>query len=461
MRILGGSGSSSVHMVKHSWIGATRNLFSLPSYRSWSWSRNAQRDARIRSASFPHRQGAPFTLFSGCALEGSYPTTSSSAPHLVQPGKHEKSLMREDDVQALYRVIRGNAIPSPLRVMCRTTPLVTEDPSSAGIDWIDISCTGESYVSPMEWDRALHSFLAALGVPTEERALPSQYLLPHATVMDGCHLLLLRLGNKYDTSSKQLSTQNLTNRLAIYVMQKPLEEGLGVEPPPVPKDEPPTPPDNCRTIFITVHRTIFYCVQELQQQWSMMVKRREVVSELILFFSNRVLGSFTHNLQKCLIDFDSLEAAVFRRNIDREALTHRIYGIKRRLAVFERCLSLSQEAFAHTMTSLRLGSNSRRYVELQRQFSNAEGLARDLSTDADAALQLVYQMSSFQVNELMRFLTLFSTLFIPLNFISSLYGMNVSGLPFMDTAEGHIYLATIFASVFVLLLAWFRRRKLW
>jgi len=150
---------------------------------------------------------------------------------------------------------------------------------------------------------------------------------------------------------------------------------------------------------------------------------------------------------------------LFRKGVNRELLSRKIYDIKRRVAVYERCLSLTQDVYAHEVATLPASFKDKKYSDLQNRLSAAEGLAKDINSDVESALQLIFQLSSFEVNELMRLLTLFSAFFIPLNFSSSVYGMNVDYLPFAGDASQSTWVTAIFAATTVVLLTWFRRRK--
>lgn len=226
-----------------------------------------------------------------------------------------------------------------------------------------------------------------------------------------------------------------------------------------PSDFPSLPnPSSRRTLLITAHRTYLFCVHELHLEWEKKTKEPQLLGALLYFFMKRILGSYLHNLIQCMVEFDGLETSVFRSDMPKEVLTRKIYDIKRKVAVYERCLSLTRETYAHVMTALPTALKDQHFYELQHRMGSAEGLAKDLSKDTESALELLFQWSSYEVNELMRFLTLFSAFFIPLNFITSIYGMNFEGLPFVDSPNGGWYLAGVFLFGIIGLLTWFRAR---
>jgi magnesium transporter len=66
---------------------------------------------------------------------------------------------------------------------------------------------------------------------------------------------------------------------------------------------------------------------------------------------------------------------------------------------------------------------------------------------------------SNRLNETMKVLTIIATIFIPLTFISGVYGMNFKHMPELDWAWGYPLILLLMATVALGLLAYFRRKK--
>jgi magnesium transporter len=84
----------------------------------------------------------------------------------------------------------------------------------------------------------------------------------------------------------------------------------------------------------------------------------------------------------------------------------------------------------------------------------AEGY-RDLVT---SALDAYLSVQSNRMNEIMKTLTLMSTVMLPLTFIAGLYGMNFKHMPELDWAWGYPGALGLMAAVTAAILLWFRRR---
>ncbi|NUM53558.1 MAG: magnesium/cobalt transporter CorA [Candidatus Hydrogenedentes bacterium] len=80
---------------------------------------------------------------------------------------------------------------------------------------------------------------------------------------------------------------------------------------------------------------------------------------------------------------------------------------------------------------------------------------RELVSD----LMDVYLSSiSTKLNEVMRVLTVFSTIFMPMTFVASIYGMNFHNMPELDWKFGYYLVLLVMAGIFVGQLVYFRRK---
>jgi len=77
----------------------------------------------------------------------------------------------------------------------------------------------------------------------------------------------------------------------------------------------------------------------------------------------------------------------------------------------------------------------------------------------DSLREQYLSMSSFRSNEIMKVLTIVATIFIPLTFITGLYGMNFDHIPELHLPHGYLGVWVLMLSVTGGLLYYFRRRK--
>lgn len=67
--------------------------------------------------------------------------------------------------------------------------------------------------------------------------------------------------------------------------------------------------------------------------------------------------------------------------------------------------------------------------------------------------------ASIKMNEIMKVLTIISTIFIPLTFIAGVYGMNFKVMPELDWLYGYPFIAGIMLAVALGLILYFKRKK--
>ena len=66
---------------------------------------------------------------------------------------------------------------------------------------------------------------------------------------------------------------------------------------------------------------------------------------------------------------------------------------------------------------------------------------------------------SNKMNEVMKVLTIISTIFIPLTFLAGLYGMNFEYIPELKYENGYFILLGVMFAMFIALLFYFKRRR--
>ena len=74
-------------------------------------------------------------------------------------------------------------------------------------------------------------------------------------------------------------------------------------------------------------------------------------------------------------------------------------------------------------------------------------------------LDLYVSRTSQRMNEIMKVLTIFASIFMPLTFIAGVYGMNFENMPELEWTWGYFGTLFFMATVGIGLLAYFRWRK--
>lgn len=103
--------------------------------------------------------------------------------------------------------------------------------------------------------------------------------------------------------------------------------------------------------------------------------------------------------------------------------------------------------------------NSKYFSDLSNQTGS---LIQDLDFEKDLIegnLNLIFNFQSHRLNEIMKVLTVFSVVFIPLTFLAGIYGMNFENMPELKMENGYFYLLGIMLVVTLISLIVIKRKK--
>jgi magnesium transporter len=74
-------------------------------------------------------------------------------------------------------------------------------------------------------------------------------------------------------------------------------------------------------------------------------------------------------------------------------------------------------------------------------------------------LDVYLSMVSYRMNNVMKILTIFSTIFMPLTFVVGIYGMNFENMPELRWENGYFYVLGLMGVMVIIMLIFFRRMK--
>ena len=106
------------------------------------------------------------------------------------------------------------------------------------------------------------------------------------------------------------------------------------------------------------------------------------------------------------------------------------------------------------------GRKKKYYGELKEQINH---LISDIDfelQELESKINLVFSLQGHRLNEVMKTLTIFSVIFIPLTFLAGIYGMNFENIPELHTPYGYFVLLGVMVLV-TLGCVWYFKRKKW
>jgi magnesium transporter len=82
-----------------------------------------------------------------------------------------------------------------------------------------------------------------------------------------------------------------------------------------------------------------------------------------------------------------------------------------------------------------------------------------LSSALDSSTNLFFSVQGHKMNQVMKTLTVVSTIFIPLTFIAGVYGMNFENMPELGWKYGYMAIWLVFILVFLGMVVYFKKKK--
>jgi magnesium transporter len=97
--------------------------------------------------------------------------------------------------------------------------------------------------------------------------------------------------------------------------------------------------------------------------------------------------------------------------------------------------------------------------DVQEHIERVLGHVRRLESSAESAVQMHFSLQGSRTNDIMRTLTVLTAVFLPLNLITGVFGMNFDALPLIHNQAGFWVSMGLMGMVVVGLVWWFRRQR--
>jgi magnesium transporter len=146
----------------------------------------------------------------------------------------------------------------------------------------------------------------------------------------------------------------------------------------------------------------------------------------------------------------------------RKEILDRINHYKRELNFLRRNINPAREmilALSKLDTELIEESNEVHFKELVDNINQATDTSNSYREILSDQLNIYHSTVSTKLNDIMKFLTVFSVIFIPLTFIAGIYGTNFDVVPELHYKYSYFIMLGIMLVVAVFMLFYFKRRK--
>jgi magnesium transporter len=252
--------------------------------------------------------------------------------------------------------------------------------------------------------------------------------LPKYENTDEGHFLMMR---SFDSESENNSTsiQDMTRKIALFIQDERL---------------------------VTIHRVNLDFINKTLEK----CRKNDTPKTLQGLVHSIILGIIrtyeepVNNLQNL---YDDFEEDILSKNVE-QLDTTRMYIFRRQLFLIKRILKQTNDTLYRSKEFW--DEHPSMLQDLKENIDQVYFQLDEISDNFEHLFQLHISLNDQRANQVMKILTVFSSVLLPLNFIASFYGMNFVHIPGITSASAFNWV--VFMMVVVSLTGvWFFKRKGW
>ncbi len=224
---------------------------------------------------------------------------------------------------------------------------------------------------------------------------------------------------------------------------EPVFEAISIfasHPPEHPPADKPDHPESTEPFFIIIADTTKPDVSAALRRASQEPDTASPMRLLYLVF-DALVDSYFPTIDELDDKIDALEDRVIRPSPD---LLTEIFAVKRQLVDTRRLLVSTRDASMHLQRDGGVALTSEHQFYLRDLYDHISHLLDTVETQRDLlnnALDIYLSSIANRTNEVMKVLTVLSTVALPALVMSSIYGMNIKGLPFLNNPHAALIVA--------------------
>lgn len=265
--------------------------------------------------------------------------------------------------------------------------------------------------------------------------LDSDYL-PHVEVYGSTSFVILRLpepNSKFDADT----VQELTTKIALFVRGD---------------------------ILISIHRMPLEQTEHIYKKVKLLEDSDISSFQLLSFFFEQAVNAFEEPLNQLEKKMEIFEQNIFQSHRSK-ALLQEGYYIKRKASAYKKVLKFTLDIMGKLSqkNDCPLGIWQESKDKLERCLFYADDFFENTQGLLNLYLSIESQKTneaSYKTNETMRVLTILSIVFLPLNFLAGVFGMNFTYIPLLSNEYG-FWISLALMTVVTLSLLFYLMTKGW
>lgn len=135
-----------------------------------------------------------------------------------------------------------------------------------------------------------------------------------------------------------------------------------------------------------------------------------------------------------------------------------IENFKQELFILKKSALSLHDSITKIMNTESIDLEEKYFNELKEQVKNVLNDIDFHIQTLESKISLLFSIQGHRMNEIMKTLTVFSVIFIPLTFIAGVYGMNFKNMPELEWENGYYYSLILMLAVILVVLLYIKRR---
>lgn len=211
--------------------------------------------------------------------------------------------------------------------------------------------------------------------------------------------------------------------------------------------------------IISVQRKDFMPIIELMNIIESGTKKISNAGEFMFNLVSETLNSVDTAIDGFDQEIDQVEKKINSRNkTNNYALREILSNVRKQTAVFKRYMIPQKDVLSHLQSSHYKWIDDLSIRHFQESFNHICHMIEELGEIKERS-KIIYQdlsnINTDKINKSMFNITLIASIFLPLGFIASLFGMNVGGVPLVNDSSGFFiisyFMAVIFGALYLMI----------
>ncbi|KIL39530.1 hypothetical protein SD70_19155 [Gordoniibacillus kamchatkensis] len=190
-------------------------------------------------------------------------------------------------------------------------------------------------------------------------------------------------------------------------------------------------------------------------------ERMHHTSDILHYLLDSCVDDYSALIDRLENRIEKMEQSIYNNPYVR--VGHTIFQLKRELHRLRRAVS-EERAILSEITQTNFpylrAENNVYFIDIYDHISRVVDSLDMFRDSLTGLLELQMSMKADRMNEIMKTLTIISTIFLPLTFIVGLYGMNFRDIPELSWPYGYLYVWALMIAV-ALGLIWYFKKKKW